>query len=71
MAVHFFEIIFSLTLFVVFAASKTEFCKSGAINCSLCNKNEVISRIEDWWQEMSVQKPMKCKSSIYADIVWT
>jgi hypothetical protein len=66
MLVHFLETIFCLSLFIVISVkSEIEVCRrSSETESSLCAniKNAETSRIEDWWQEMSIQKPIKCKT---------
>ena len=49
---------FQLTIFL--SVAETEFCKLSDSALSSCNKD--VFKIEEWWREMSVQKPLKCET---------
>lgn len=58
---------FLIFLLFTFGSVRTndvnEFCDKDGLSCSSDNKSSShLSKVKNWWKEISVQKPIKCKT---------
>ena len=46
--------------------SDIAYCEKDGLSCTSVNTNSSpILKIKSWWKEMSVQKPLKCRTPSY------
>jgi hypothetical protein len=58
------KIVLCLVLFIIVSVATTvpEFCTLSDSEIPTCSKNEEIFKTLDWWEKMSVKKPIQCKT---------